>query len=328
VVFAPVGNNTAVSNHDTLGGNMSKIRQIRKLFRSKPTIEGAGVHLKRAFGNAEVELFDPFLLLDDFRSDVPAHYLNGFPWHPHRGIETITYVLTGDVEHGDSLGHQGIISSGDVQWMTAGSGIIHQEMPKGDAQGRMYGFQLWANLPASHKMMDPRYRDVKSGDIPVVTRDDGTKVSVICGTFDGVQGPVADIVTDPEYLDISVAPNSEFTHATKPGHAVIAYVIGGEGEFCHEGNPFGYEVEGANYFDTQVDPLIGNGGLILFGDGDAISVTTGAEPVRFLLMSGKPIREPIAWYGPIVMNTREELRIAYEELDRGTFIKDGDNRQL
>ncbi len=312
---------------------MSETRQIRKVFRSKPTIEGAGVHLKRAFGNAEVDLFDPFLLLDDFRSDVPAHYLNGFPWHPHRGIETITYVLKGDVEHGDSLGHKGIISSGDVQWMTAGSGIIHQEMPKGDAQGRMYGFQLWANLPASHKMMDPRYRDVKSGDIPTVKLDDGTKVSVICGTMGAsgtaapgtpeTRGPVQDIVTDPEYLDIAVPPNSEFTHATKPGHTVIAYVIGGEGEFCHEGDPFAYEVEGANYFDREIEPLIGNTSVILFGDGEAISVTTRAEPVRFLLMSGKPIGEPVAWYGPIVMNTRDELRLAYEELNRGTFIKHG-----
>lgn len=302
---------------------MNQTRQIRKLLRSKPTIEGAGVHLKRAFGNAEVDLFDPFLLLDDFRSDDPALYLKGFPWHPHRGIETITYVLQGDVEHGDSLGHTGIIGSGDVQWMTAGSGIIHQEMPKGDPEGRMYGFQLWANLPASHKMMDPRYRDVTSADIPVITRGDGTTVRLICGSYDGEQGPVRDIVTDPEYLDVTVAPNSEFTRPTKRGHTAIAYVIGGRGEFCREGDPFAYEVEGANYFDTQIDRLIGDGSLILFGDGDAMTVSTQGEPVRFLLMSGKPIGEPVAWYGPIVMNTREELRLAYEELDRGTFIKHG-----
>ncbi|MHB9035339.1 MAG: pirin family protein [Armatimonadota bacterium] len=300
---------------------MTKTRQIRKVFRSKPTIEGAGVHLKRAFGNAEVELFDPFLLLDDFRSDNPALYLKGFPWHPHRGIETITYVLEGDVEHGDSLGHKGIIGPGDVQWMTAGSGIIHQEMPKGDLQGRMYGFQLWANLPASHKMMGPRYRDVRSDDIPVVTSSNGAMVRVICGTYDGTQGPVRDIVTDPEYFDVTVPPNSQFTHSTSRGHTVIAYVIGGKGEFCHENNPFGYEVEGANYFDNPVDRLIGNTSLILFGDGDAVTVTTDEEPVRFLLVSGKPIGEPIAWYGPIVMNTREELKIAYEELEQGTFIK-------
>lgn len=300
---------------------MTETRKIRKVLRSKPTIEGAGVHLKRAFGNAEAELFDPFLLLDDFRSDNPEHYLKGFPWHPHRGIETITYVLEGNVEHGDSLGHKGIIGSGDVQWMTAGSGIVHQEMPKGDPQGRMYGFQLWANLPSSHKMMDPRYRDIKSGGIPVVTRENGTTVRLICGAFDGVQGPVRDIVTDPEYIDVTVAPNSEFTHPTKRGHTVVAYVIGGKGEFCHSIDPFSYEIEGANYFDTELERLIGNGSLILFNDGDAITVSTASEPVRFLLMSGMPIGEPIAWYGPIVMNTREELRIAYEELNQGTFIK-------
>lgn len=301
---------------------MNEIRRIRKVLRSKPTIEGAGVHLKRAFGNAEAGLFDPFLLLDDFRSDNPDHYLRGFPWHPHRGIETITYVLEGDVEHGDSLGHNGIIGSGDVQWMTAGSGIIHQEMPKGDANGRMYGFQLWANLPASNKMMDPRYRDVKSSDIPVVDIDAGT-VRIISGEFNGTFGPVRDIVTDPQYLDVTVKPNSEFTRATKRGHTVIAYVIEGRGEFCHERNPFGYEMEGANYFDNPVNTLIGNRSLILFDDGDAITVTTGNEDLRFLLMSGKPIGEPIAWYGPIVMNTREELRLAYDELNQGTFIKHG-----
>jgi len=285
---------------------MSETRKIIKLSRSQPVIEGVGVHLKRAVGNDEFEPSDPFLLLDDFRSDTPAHFLNGFPWHPHRGIETITYVLEGDVEHGDSLGHKGIIGSGDVQWMTAGSGIIHQEMPKGDDRGRMYGFQLWANLPASHKMIDPAYRDVKSADIPTVAREDGSGVKVICGSFDGVQGPVRDIVTDPEYLDVSIPANSEFTHATKRGHTVMAYVIGGEGKFISED-----------------ESIIDNTGLILFGDGDSISVTTGDEPVRFLLMSGRPIGEPIAWRGPIVMNTHEELRIAYEELDQGTFIKHG-----
>jgi hypothetical protein len=229
--------------------------------------------------------------------------------------------LEGDIEHGDSLGHKGTIGSGDVQWMTAGSGIIHQEMPKGDPKGRMFGFQLWANLPASHKMMDPRYRDVKSGDIPAVTREDGTTVRVICGTFDGVQGPVSDIITDPEYLDVTVTSNSEFTHPTRRGYTVLAYVIEGKGEFCHDVDPFGYEVEGANYFDTQIERLIGNESLILFDDGDAMTASTGNEAVRFLLMSGKPIGEPVAWYGPIVMNTREELKIAYEELNQGTFIK-------
>ena len=296
-------------------------RQIRKLLRSKPTIEGAGVHLKRAFGNAEQGMFDPFLLLDDFRSDTPSDYLAGFPWHPHRGIETITYVLQGDVEHGDSLGHKGIISSGDVQWMTAGSGIIHQEMPQGDDNGRMYGFQLWANLPASHKMMEPRYQDVRRDDTPVVTTDDGTTVRVICGSYGDAEGPVRNIVTDPQYLDVTIPPKSQFEHPTKPGHTVLAYVIDGKGEFCHEGNPFGYEVEGSNYFDTKVDPLIGNGSLVLFGDGGSVTVSTKDDSVRFLLVSGKPIGEPVAWYGPIVMNTREELRTAYDELNQGTFIK-------
>ena len=302
---------------------MSEHRQIRKVPRSKPTIEGAGVHLKRAFGNAEAGLLDPFLLLDDFRSDNPADYLNGFPWHPHRGIDTITYVLEGDVEHGDSLGHKGTIGSGDVQWMTAGSGIIHQEMPKGDAEGKMYGFQLWANLPASHKMMDPRYRDVRRADMPEVTLGDGTVVRVICGAVDGMRGPVRDIVTDPEYLDVNVPPDSEFARLTPRGHTVFAYVIAGKGKFCHESDPFSYEIEGANYFDTELERYIGNGSLVLFGDGDQVSVSTGADPVRFLLVSGKPIGEPIAWYGPIVMNTREELRIAYDELQKGTFIKHG-----
>lgn len=302
---------------------MSQTRPIRKVYRSKPTIEGAGVHLKRAFGNAEQGLFDPFLLLDDFRSDTPEHYLSGFPWHPHRGIETITYVLEGNVEHGDSLGNSGTITPGDVQWMTAGSGIIHQELPKGDEQGRMYGFQLWANLPASHKMMDPRYRDVHRTDIPVVALEDGTEVRVICGTFEDVPGPVRDIVTDPEYLDVSVPAHSQFARATKPGHTALAYVIGGRGEFCQADDPFAYEVQGANYFDRETDPFLGNTSLILFGDGDQVSVKTTDEPVRFLLVSGKPIGEPIAWYGPIVMNTREELETAYYELRQGTFIKHG-----
>lgn len=300
---------------------MGEARKIRKVFRSKPTIEGAGVHLKRAFGNAEVGLFDPFLLLDDFRSENPAHYLNGFPWHPHRGIETITYVLAGDVEHGDSLGNRGVIRPGDLQWMTAGSGIIHQEMPKGDAAGAMSGFQLWANLPASEKMMDPRYRDVASGQVPEITRTNGTTIRVICGVVDGVQGPVQGIVTDPEYLDVMVAPNSEFVHRTKRGHTVLAYVIHGKGCFCRERDPFSYDATGSNYFDTRREPLLGNTSLVLFGDGDEVTASTESDPVRFLLISGKPIGEPVAWYGPIVMNTQEELRVAYQELEEGIFIK-------
>ncbi|MEJ2559393.1 MAG: pirin family protein [Anaerolineae bacterium] len=302
---------------------MSETRKIQKVFKSKPTIEGAGVHLKRAFGFHEVHLFDPFLLLDDFRSDNPQHYLSGFPWHPHRGIETITYVLQGTVEHGDSMGNGGIISSGDVQWMTAGSGIIHQEMPKGDPQGAMYGFQLWANLPASHKMMDPRYREVKGNEIPEIVQDNGTKIRVICGTVGDTQGPVRDIVTDPEYLDVTLAPHSEFVHPTQRGYTVLAYVIDGQGYFCQQEDPYSYEIEGVNYFDLERDRFIDNESLMLLGDGDTMTVSTADEPVRFLLFSGKPIGEPIAWYGPIVMNTQEELRIAFAELQANTFIKHG-----
>jgi redox-sensitive bicupin YhaK (pirin superfamily) len=300
---------------------MAKTRKIRKVIKSKPTLEGAGVHLKRVFGYSEVPLFDPFLLLDDFRSDNPDHYLAGFPWHPHRGIETITYVLKGDVEHGDSMGNKGVISSGDTQWMTAGSGIIHQEMPKGDADGVMEGFQLWANLPKSHKMMDPRYRDVKSEQVPEVVLKNGAKIRIICGTVDGKQGPVRDIVIDPEYLDVTVPAKSEFMHKTKRSHTVFAYVIEGKGIFCNEKDPFAYDVEGVNYFDMQREPFVRNGMLVLFGDGDQVTVSTQGDPVRFLLISGKPINEPVAWYGPIVMNTEEELRIAFEEYQNGTFIK-------
>jgi redox-sensitive bicupin YhaK (pirin superfamily) len=300
---------------------MPAIRKIRKIFKSQPTIEGAGVHLKRAFGFSEVPLFDPFLLLDDFRSDHPEHYVKGFPWHPHRGIETITYVLKGDVEHGDSLGNSGIISSGDVQWMTAGSGIIHQEMPKGDGNGKMYGFQLWANLPSPQKMMTPRYRDVVDDQIPEVKLPSGTTIKIISGEVSGIKGPVQDIVIEPEYVDITVPAHSEFRHPTKRGHTVLAYIIDGQGYFCEEKNPFTYEVQGLNYFDIQRDPYVGNGTIVLFSDGDGITVFAEERQVRFLLISGKPINEPVAWYGPIVMNTQEELRIAFEEYRQGTFIK-------
>lgn len=300
---------------------MPAIRKIKKILKSKPTLEGAGVHLKRVFGFSEVPLFDPFLLLDDFRSDNPDHYVKGFPWHPHRGIETITYVLKGDVEHGDSLGNKGIISSGDVQWMTAGSGIVHQEMPKGDGSGKMYGFQLWANLPSGEKMMDPRYRDVANEQIPEVKLPNDTTVKIIAGEVSGIKGPVQDIVIDPEYIDVTIPANSKFRHPTKPGHTVFAYIIDGQGYCCREKNPFTYEVEGLNYFDIQRDPFVGNGTIVLFDDGDEIMVFTEEHKVRFLLISGKPIGEPIAWYGPIVMNTHEELQIAFEEYSQGTFIK-------
>jgi len=283
---------------------MTVMRTIRKVWRSEPTIEGAGVHLKRAFGNRETPLLDPFLLLDDFRSDDPSKYLPGFPWHPHRGIETITYVLEGDVEHGDSMGNRGDITAGDVQWMTAGSGIVHQEMPRGNARGRMGGFQLWANLPASHKMMDPRYRDVKRSEIPEVPVEGGSKVKIVCGRVNDVQGPVRDIVTEPEYLDVSVPKGGRFTHPVKRGHTVFAYVV--EGSAC---------------FDAERERPCGPESLVHYGEGDVVSITAEGTPVRFLLVSGKPIGEPVAWYGPIVMNTTEEIRIAFEEYRNGTFIK-------
>lgn len=279
-------------------------RKIKRVSTSTPTLEGAGVHLHRAFGDRDVELFDPFLLLDDFRSDTPEHYLQGFPWHPHRGIETITYVLKGDVEHGDSLGHRGDITGGDVQWMTAGSGIIHQEMPKGDDQGRMEGFQLWANLPAASKMMHPRYRDITAAQIPVATLPGGIEVKVICGRIGEVRGPVRDVVIEPEYLDVRLPPGATFSHPTPPGHTVFAYVHAGAGRF-----------------DEESAERHGNRSLVLFEHGDKVSIAAGEEGLRFLLVAGKPLGEPIAWGGPIVMNTRAELQLAFEELKRGTFIK-------
>lgn len=300
---------------------MHETRKIAKVFKSRPTIEGAGVSLRRAFGYSHVPMFDPFLMLDDFRSDNPDDYHKGFPWHPHRGIETITYVLRGEVEHGDSMGNKGIISSGDVQWMTAGSGIIHQEMPKGDRYGKMYGFQLWANLPKSHKMMNPRYRDIKNDQIPVALLQNGTKIRVICGKAGDIQGPVRDIIIDPEYLDITVPAGTEYMHPTKRGHTVFAYVIEGIGDFGREKNPFSYEIKGTNFFDMNREASLRNGDLVLFGDGDQVMVLTEKDPIRFLLLSGRPIGEPVAWYGPIVMNTRDELHIAFKEYNNGTFIK-------
>ena len=283
---------------------MAQTRKIRSIWKSKPTREGAGVHLKRVFGFQEVPDLDPFLLLDDFRSDDPAKYLAGFPWHPHRGIETITYMLDGTVEHGDSMGNKGIIGPGDVQWMTAGSGIIHQEMPKGDRKGRMGGFQLWANLPRSHKMMDPRYRGITDDEIPMVRLGSGGTVKVICGDVAGTRGPVRDIVTDPEYLDVSLPENATFKHAVKKDHTAFAYIIGGRGRF------------GAD------ERILDEGTLVVFDRvGASVEIATDGEPMRFLLVSGKPLNEPVAWYGPIVMNTDEELQTAFDEYQRGTFIK-------
>jgi len=300
---------------------MSASRKIRKVFKSKPIIQGAGVHLMQAFGHREIPFFDPFLLLDDFRSNNPDHYLKGFPWHPHRGIETITYVLRGDVEHEDSMGNHGLITSGDVQWMTAGSGIVHQEMPKGDSRGIMEGFQLWANLPAAYKMMAPRYRDVKSNQIPIVQLDNGVRVKIICGALNNVRGPVTDIVIDPEYIDVTLPANTTYLHPTKLGYTVFVYVIDGKGNFCEEKVPFTYDMEGINDYDMDVHPYFENQTLILFEDGEHVYISTENKSVRFLLVSGKPIGETIAWRGPIVMNTQEELRIAFDELQRGTFIK-------
>ncbi len=300
---------------------MADVRRIKKVWKAKPTVEGAGVRLKRVFGNHEVPQLDPFLLLDDFRSNDPAEYVRGFPWHPHRGIETITYVLAGDVEHGDSLGNRGVISSGDVQWMTAGSGIIHQEMPKGDREGRMWGFQLWANLPARHKMMDPRYREVKRDDIPEATTAEGATVRVVCGEVAGVRGPVREIVTEPDYLDVSIPARSTFRHPVKAGHTVFAYVFEGEGYFDPERDPYAREDVGESYFDMERPCVCGDRTVVLYGPGDTVAVSTEERPVRFLLVSGRPLGEPIAWYGPIVMNTQAELRVAFREYEQGTFVK-------
>jgi redox-sensitive bicupin YhaK (pirin superfamily) len=296
------------------------IRPVKRVSLSKPTLEGAGVHLRRAFGFGDTSEYDPFLLLDDFRNDNPDEYLAGFPWHPHRGIETITYVLAGRVEHGDSLGNRGSLGAGDIQWMTAGSGILHQEMPQGDAQGRMHGFQLWANLPSSLKMTTPRYQDVSGADVPEVVDDDGTRVRVVCGSFWGKQGPVEGVAADPRYLDISVPPGVRRVLPVElPRHA-FAYVFAGAGRFRDASEPRPVKTDiigGGGAADS-----IGNRSLVLFDSGDEVVVQAGDEGIRFLLVSGKPLEEPVAWHGPIVMNTRAELQQAFDELSRGTFIRE------
>jgi quercetin 2,3-dioxygenase len=316
------------------------IRPVKSIVQSKPTLEGAGVKLNRAFGFGDTTAFDPFLLLDDFRNDRPDDYLAGFPWHPHRGIETITYVLAGTVEHGDSLGNRGLLSDGDVQWMTAGSGIMHQEMPQGDAQGRMHGFQLWANLPSSLKMTAPRYQDVPGGELPEFIDDDGTRVRIVCGEFRGKKSPVDGIAADPRYLDISVPPGKCKTFKVEHDRHAFAYVFAGSGTFRESSQPFGVLTEKAD--DSARDPekwapvfgqdhaqtklvreTTGNRSLVLFDSGDEISVQAGDEGIRFLLVSGRPIEEPVAWYGPIVMNTQAELNQAVSDLRNGTFIKHG-----
>jgi hypothetical protein len=297
------------------------IRPVKQLIKSKPTLEGAGVHLRRAFGFGSTSDFDPFLLLDDFRNERPEDYLAGFPWHPHRGIETITYVLAGDVEHGDSLGHSGTIGAGDVQWMTAGSGIIHQEMPKGDSSGRMHGFQLWGNLPSSLKMTTPRYQEVKSAEIPEVTDDDGTLVRVVCGEFWGKKGPVDGVAADPIYIDVTLPPGKRRTLPVETTRHAFAYVFDGAGKFSNASEPLEVPTESVGWADTTPPTEADNRSLILFDRGDEVTLEAGEEGIRFLLVSGKPIEQPVAWYGPIVMNTQEELREAFSELKHGTFLK-------
>jgi redox-sensitive bicupin YhaK (pirin superfamily) len=297
------------------------IRPVKRLIKAKPTLEGAGVHLRRAFGFGNTTDFDPFLLLDDFRNDHPEDYLAGFPWHPHRGIETITYVLAGTVEHGDSMGNSGAIGAGDVQWMTAGSGIIHQEMPKGDPAGRMHGFQLWANLPASLKMTPPHYQEVKAADIPVVKDDDGAQVRIVCGGYGGVRGPVHGIAADPVYLDVTVPAGGRKTIPVDAAHNVFAYVFAGSGKFCNASGPLAVPTEGAGWLETAPPSEADNRSLVLFDRGDEVTVHAGDQGIRFLLASGKPLKEPVAWSGPIVMNTQVELRQAFKELDQGTFLK-------
>jgi quercetin 2,3-dioxygenase len=298
------------------------IRPVKRISQAIAAREGAGVRLRRAFGFGDPQEFDPFLLLDDLRNDNPDDYRAGFPWHPHRGIETITYVLAGTVEHGDSLGNVGVLGAGDVQWMTAGSGILHQEMPKGDPQGRMHGFQLWANLPASHKMMRPRYQDVSSRDVPEVTDDDGTRVRVVCGSFWGKTGPVEGIAADPRYLDVSVPPGQRRRFEVDVTRHAFAYVFAGSGTFrdASDPRPITTEPVGTVAQGSSQDD-VANRSLVLFDRGDEVVVQAGEQGIRFLLVSGRPIEEPVAWYGPIVMNTEEELRQAWQELQDGTFIK-------
>jgi quercetin 2,3-dioxygenase len=281
---------------------MTAVRTVVHVFDARETIEGAGVRLKRGFGYPEVPRFDPFLMLDDFRIDNPAEYLAGFPWHPHRGIETVTYMLEGQVEHGDSMGHAGVIGAGGVQWMTAGSGIIHQEMPK-PVNGRMGGFQLWVNLPRQHKLTDPRYREVEGAAIPEIITGQGVTVRVICGSYAGMTGPVQGIVAEPAFFDVDMVPHMTFSHRIREGYTLFVYVIRGAGSFDPAGHP------------------VRNQQVALFGDGNEVRVTTAEEPVRFLLFAGRPIGEPVAWYGPIVMNTQEELKLAFQEYRNGNFIK-------
>ena len=297
------------------------MRPVKRIVESTPTMEGAGVKLRRAFGFGDTTDFDPFLLFDDFRNDNPSDYLAGFPWHPHRGIETITYVLAGTVEHGDSLGNRGNLGAGDVQWMTAGSGILHQEMPQGDTQGRMHGFQLWANLPSSLKMTKPRYQDVKAADIPEIVDDDGTRVRVVCGDFWGARGPIDGVAAEPRYLDISVPPGVRKTLPVETTRHAFAYVFAGSGKFRDASDERDVVTETVGPGGHAGPTLAGNRSLVLFDRGDEVTVQAGDQGIRFLLISGKPLKEPVAWYGPIVMNTKAELQQAMNDLRNNTFIK-------
>lgn len=298
------------------------IRPVKSQSQSQPTMEGAGVHLYRAFGFSNPKEADPFLLLDDFRNDDPQFYQKGFPWHPHRGIETITYVLEGEVEHGDSLGNRGVLGAGSVQWMTAGSGIMHQEMPRGNAAGQMHGFQLWANLPSSLKMTAPRYQDINGSDVSEIIDNDGTKVRVIIGSFWGKTGPVDGVAADPMFLDVSVPPNTKKILPVDTYSNTFAYIFAGSGSFRDASNPVGVRVEKeVGGEEVNIRDLSGNRTLVRFDTGNEISVQAGPEGIRFLLVSGRPIQEPVAWHGPIVMNTREELLQAMQDLNNGTFIK-------
>ncbi|MGH7703386.1 MAG: pirin family protein [Gemmatimonadales bacterium] len=299
------------------------IRPIKRIVQSQPTMEGAGVKLRRAFGFGNTSDFDPFLLLDDFRNDHPQDYLPGFPWHPHRGIETITYVLNGTVRHGDSLGNSGTLGAGDVQWMTAGSGILHQEMPQGDERGRMHGFQLWANLPRALKMTDPRYQDILAKDIPEVVDDDGTRVRVIIGDFWGKTGPVEGVAAEPRYLDVWIPPRVRKTLPVESSRHAFAYIFEGSGSFRDGSAPRAVRTELVGDPGAEEIDETGNRSLVLFDSGDEIRVQAREDGIRFLLVSGRPLQEPVAWQGPIVMNTQAELRRAYAELHQGTFIKRG-----
>jgi redox-sensitive bicupin YhaK (pirin superfamily) len=297
------------------------LRSVAEISQSVPTVEGAGVMLRRAFGFGKTAEFDPFLLFDDFRGERPDDYRRGFPWHPHRGIETITYVLSGEVEHRDSLGNRGVLGSGDLQWMTAGRGIIHQEMPAGDAAGRMHGFQLWANLPASQKMSAPRYQDIRSQAIPELVEDDGTVIRILCGSFGGKTGPVDGVAADPQYLDIAVPAGATITVPVETDRHAFAYVFHGSGRFHGASSPLGVLTEPAGAEGTVfLAAPASNRHLVRFDSGDSVRVTAGSEGLRFLLATGRPLGEPVAWHGPIVMNTQAEIRQAMEDLENGTFV--------